>query len=347
LYATLGVPQSADAAEIRKAYRRLALRWHPDKNPDDPSATEQFQKVSTAYEVLSDEQRREMYDSTGCIDAEEFEEQNFDHAADLFSYIFRNMDEDLDADEQGLLDEFLRCAGTGAFRRRGRRKKGRGKSTKTSSSRFEEQMFSELFGSLGSSAEPVCCPDNHRLKRRKCADEDYECDVCSSDIVAGKRFFDCRKCDYSICPKCHKKAQAVAIAQAEDEEEETAIPDEMMEELLDAFCRQHTTPVQQGHRLRFRCEFCNNVLNSDSAVFEHMHQRHEDKMEEFLMVALEECGSQGGMGSFFGAEGIRGDPFGDLGGLEALFMMGMDMEADGPPPGPSRSSKPKGHRKKR
>ena len=49
----------------------------------------------------------------------------------------------------------------------------------------------------------MCCPQGHTLKRRKAEDSGYECDVCSADIVEGKRFYDCRTCDYCMCQKCH------------------------------------------------------------------------------------------------------------------------------------------------
>ena len=64
-YSVLGVARSANADEIKKAFRKLAMKFHPDKNPGDKKAEEKFKELSGAYEVLSDTKRREMYDQFG------------------------------------------------------------------------------------------------------------------------------------------------------------------------------------------------------------------------------------------------------------------------------------------
>jgi molecular chaperone DnaJ len=64
-YETLGVGKNADAAEMKKAYRKLAMKYHPDRNPDDKSAEQKFKDLNEAYEVLKDDQKRAAYDRYG------------------------------------------------------------------------------------------------------------------------------------------------------------------------------------------------------------------------------------------------------------------------------------------
>jgi molecular chaperone DnaJ len=64
-YEVLGVEKGTDAAELKKAYRRVAMKFHPDRNPDDPKAEEKFKEANEAYEVLSDDQKRAAYDRFG------------------------------------------------------------------------------------------------------------------------------------------------------------------------------------------------------------------------------------------------------------------------------------------
>ena len=64
-YEVLGVPKTASADDIKKAYRKLAFKYHPDQNPGDKVAEEKFKQVTAAYDILGDETKRHQYDNAG------------------------------------------------------------------------------------------------------------------------------------------------------------------------------------------------------------------------------------------------------------------------------------------
>jgi DnaJ-class molecular chaperone len=85
-YETLGVRPDASEEEIRKAYRRLAIRWHPDRNPGVADATQRFQEISEAYAVLIDPGKRRQYDyATHAGRTTDFQQNRDDLFRDLFA----------------------------------------------------------------------------------------------------------------------------------------------------------------------------------------------------------------------------------------------------------------------
>jgi molecular chaperone DnaJ len=86
-YKTLGVDRNATEEEIKKAYRRLARRWHPDRNPDDPKAEERFKEIQEAYSILSDPEKRRQYDAGGGLFGTGFDPNMFRTGAGGFGGI--------------------------------------------------------------------------------------------------------------------------------------------------------------------------------------------------------------------------------------------------------------------
>ncbi len=89
-YDLLGVARDADTSAIKKAYRKLAIKFHPDKNPDDAEAEAKFKEIGEAYEVLSDEEKRAAYDRYGhsAFEGGRGGGGGFHDASDIFSQVF-------------------------------------------------------------------------------------------------------------------------------------------------------------------------------------------------------------------------------------------------------------------
>ncbi|OWM67209.1 hypothetical protein CDL15_Pgr000661 [Punica granatum] len=102
LYELLGVEKTATQQEIKKAYHKLALQLHPDKNPDDEEAKEKFQQLQKVISILGDEEKRALYDQTGCVDDAVTEADIEEFAAN-----YRGSD----SEKNDLFDLYKKCKG--------------------------------------------------------------------------------------------------------------------------------------------------------------------------------------------------------------------------------------------
>ena len=93
-YEVLGVNKSTPKEDLKKAYRKLAMKYHPDRNPDDEAASEKFKELTEAYEILSDDQKRQAYDQFG-HDGVNPSFSNAQGAAEGFSDIFGDIFSDI------------------------------------------------------------------------------------------------------------------------------------------------------------------------------------------------------------------------------------------------------------
>jgi len=118
-YEVLGVSKSSSADEIKRAYRKLAIKYHPDKNQGDTVAEEKFKEGTEAYEVLSDPKKKQIYDQYGFAGVEGM---NGGQGHD-YSSVYRDF-EDIFGDFGGIFDSFF--GGGGGGRRGGRSAKPRG-----------------------------------------------------------------------------------------------------------------------------------------------------------------------------------------------------------------------------
>lgn len=92
LYEVLGVSRSADSSMLKKAYRNLAMKYHPDRNPGDSEAEAKFKEVSHAYDILKDSEKRSSYDRYGNASFDgssgSTSDPNFNGFSDIFDEMF-------------------------------------------------------------------------------------------------------------------------------------------------------------------------------------------------------------------------------------------------------------------
>lgn len=120
-YEVLGVEKTASLDDIKKAYRKLAIKYHPDRNPGDKVAEEKFREATEAYEILSDEQKRPLYDQYGFAGVDNSQGTGYSRAFHDFSDLFGGM-------SGGFSDIFESMFGGGFSSRRTRNERETGAS---------------------------------------------------------------------------------------------------------------------------------------------------------------------------------------------------------------------------
>jgi molecular chaperone DnaJ len=175
-YEVLGVPKNASKDDIKKAYRKLAVANHPDKNPGDKAAEERFKEATEAYEVIADDQKRAAYDQFGFagVDGMGQGAQDFSHAFRDFEDLFGGM-----GDFSSIFDNLFGSGGRSSGRRRGEPPRG-------SNLRYDLQMSFEdaVFGT------------NVEISYSR----DESCSVCNgsgSEAGGGRK----------VCPTCQGSGQ--------------------------------------------------------------------------------------------------------------------------------------------
>ena len=205
-YEVLGVAKTASADEIKSAYRKLAMKYHPDRNPGDDSAKAKFQEASEAYEVLSNPEKRQRYDQFG-HQGVDFGPGGFDFGRD-FSHF-------QDVDLNDILSSVFGSMGGGGFSEFfGGGRRSRRQADPNAPRRGEDMTFrldidfdEAMFGSERTIdlTLPDQCPD---CKGTGSADGKFRtCSTCGGHgvVIGGSGFFQVRQ----TCPTCGGAGQVI------------------------------------------------------------------------------------------------------------------------------------------
>jgi molecular chaperone DnaJ len=186
-YETLGVGRKSTGDDIRKAYRKLARKYHPDLNPGDKSAEERFKNVQEAYDVLSDPKKRQMYDQYGF-----YSESGFAGGAGPGNR-GGGPSPNMDFGGFDFSDYFTGSAGSGGGRR-----------TENASGGFRD-IFSQFFGGRGAAQQPSA---------EKGADLEYVMDIDFWQAIRGTQTR-LNITRYEVCDTCHGSGTAAGAGAGE------------------------------------------------------------------------------------------------------------------------------------
>jgi molecular chaperone DnaJ len=198
-YEVLGVQKNASREEIKKAYRQLAIKHHPDRNPENKDSEEKFKEATEAYEILADDRKRQAYDQYGFAGLSGMGQPT----AQDFSSIFQGF-EDIFGDVSGIFDSFF---GGGSSRRRS---SGRGGGQRGSDLRYDMEI-TFLEAAFGAKKE-VSYPRAERCEVCKGTGADKGsgrklCPTCggSGQVRRNSGFFSIA----STCPSCNGEGEII------------------------------------------------------------------------------------------------------------------------------------------
>ncbi|MCB0379488.1 MAG: molecular chaperone DnaJ, partial [Bdellovibrionales bacterium] len=196
-YAVLGVQRSATQDEIKKAYRKLAMKYHPDKNPDDKAAEDKFKEAAEAYDVLGDKEKRARYDQFGHAAFQAgagHQHPGFDNVEDIFSSF------------GDIFSEFFGMGGMGGSR--GRRR-GTGPSRGADLRYMLEVELEEVIKGTEKNLEFDTEESCHRCKGSgsEPGHEPDRCPTCggAGQVVNSQGFFSVA----TTCPACRGAGQVI------------------------------------------------------------------------------------------------------------------------------------------
>jgi molecular chaperone DnaJ len=198
-YEVLGVHKNASREEIKKAYRQLAIKHHPDRNPENKDSEEKFKEATEAYEILADDRKRQAYDQYGFAGLRGMGQPT----AQDFSSIFQGF-EDIFGDVSGIFDSFF---GGGSSRRRS---SGRGGGQRGSDLRYDMEI-TFLEAAFGAKKE-VSYPRAERCEACRGTGADKGsgrklCPTCggSGQVRRNSGFFSIA----STCPSCNGEGEII------------------------------------------------------------------------------------------------------------------------------------------
>lgn len=197
-YELLGVERSASKEEIKKAYRTLALKYHPDRNPDNPESEQKFKEISEGYDVLSDDTKRKQYDTYGHDGLRGFAQRDFQNAS--FDDIFGAFGDIFGGEDSSFGDIF----GMGGRRSRSRHSRGTSLRVEVQIGLDEADIGIKKLIELWRMEKCETCEGNGCKPGTRPAG----CGTCNSQgqVMRSAGFFSVRQ----TCTSCHGRGQIVS-----------------------------------------------------------------------------------------------------------------------------------------